>query len=78
MTNVPVADGGAKLVTLSMTVEGAYSLQFFFKNGGRIWFRYKGGSDATPGAWKETTAQGEITASDLHAVQYARWHFGYR
>lgn len=72
MTNVPATDAGAKLVTLSMTAEGAFSLQFYFRNGdgGHIWFRYKGATDATPADWKEITAQGEITASDLHAVQY--------
>jgi hypothetical protein len=68
--NVPQTTTGAKLITIDVST-GTYSVQLYFTTNGKLYFRYKRGTSATPSAWVQITMQGEITASDLKAVQYA-------
>lgn len=72
--NVPYTGSGAKVITMTTSAggDGRYSVQIYIANGADIliWIRYKAAADATPGAWKRVTMQGEITASTLSALQY--------
>lgn len=73
ISNYPSTKLGGKIMTILLSdppSAGGYMLQMALLNGGQIFARYKASSTATPTAWKEFTMQGEITASDLHAVQY--------
>lgn len=57
MTNVPTTYGGAKLITIAATAEGAYSSQFYLTTYGEIWRRYKRNTTDTPSEWTRIVCQ---------------------
>lgn len=68
--NVPQTTTGGKVITIAVST-GTYSVQLYLTTDGKIYFRYKRGTSATPSSWMLVTMQGNITATSLSAVSYA-------
>lgn len=68
--NVPQTTTGGKVITIAAST-GTYSVQLYLTTDGKIYFRYKRGTSATPSSWMLITMQGTITAASLSAVSYA-------
>lgn len=61
MTNVPTTHGGAKVITVAVTMEGQYSSQFYITTYGEVWHRYKRNETDAASAWGRIPLYDEVT-----------------